>query len=205
QDIEPGAGRGAVKDCAVELAAQRGREAASQLGVQAGQVTTELVREGLDHSELVGGENLRGDGRVANRLLLGLVHPIGGRVTGDDRDSDTGAGNADLPRRPHDRGLLNSVSPNLLRNLAGQKLRNTSGSTVQVNTCHDDYLSKRIGQPSLELKNCSNCEAVDPPAPAPEAPWDGSGAGVPGLAASAIADLRTFADSRIADSSSPVR
>src|SRR5699024_9070903 len=205
EDIEARAGSGAVNDGRVELATQRRREATRQLGVQAGKVAAELVRERLDHRELVRGQHLRRNAGIGDRLLVSLVNPVRLSVTGNDRDSNTATRNVDLPRSLHDNRLVNGIRPNLLRNLAGQKIGNPCGSTVQVNTCHDDYLSKRIDQPSLELKNCSNCEVVDPPAPAPEAPWDGSGAGVPGLAASAIADLRTFADSRIAASSSPVR
>src|SRR5699024_10983569 len=170
EDVEARAGSGAVNDGRVELATQRGRETTRQLRIQAGKIATELVRERLDDRELVRGQHLRGDGGIRDRLLVGLINPVRLSVTGNDRDSNTATRDVDLPRSLHDDGLANSVSPNLLRNLAGQKVRNPCGSTVQVNTCHCDYLSKRIDQPSLELKNCSNCEVVDPPAPAPEAP-----------------------------------
>src|SRR5690606_7288196 len=58
QHIEAGTGGGAVDDGAVELTAQGGRATTRQLGVQAGKVAAELVRERLDHSELVRGQHL---------------------------------------------------------------------------------------------------------------------------------------------------
>src|SRR5699024_9026225 len=142
QDIKARAGSGAVDDGAIELTTQRRREATRQLRVQAGEAATELVRERLDHRELVRGQHLRGDAVIGDRLLVSLINPVRLSVTGNDRDSNTATRDVDLPRSLHDDGLANSVSPNLLRNLAGQKVRNPCGSTVQVNTCHCDYLSK---------------------------------------------------------------
>src|SRR5690606_11204799 len=93
QDIEARTGSSAVNDGRVELATQRGRETARQLGVQAGKIATELVRERLDHRELVRGQHLRGDGGVRDRLLVRLVNPVRLSVTGNDRDSDTATRN----------------------------------------------------------------------------------------------------------------
>src|SRR5699024_5313409 len=102
QDIEAGAGSGAVDDGRVELAAQRGREATRQLGVQAGKVAAELVRERLDNGELVRGQHLRGDAGVRDGLLVSLVNPVRLGVTGDDRDGDTATRNVDLAGSLHD-------------------------------------------------------------------------------------------------------
>src|SRR5699024_11535423 len=70
EDVEARAGSGAVNDGRVELATQRGRETTRQLGIQAGEIATELVRESIDDRERVRGQNLRGDGGFRDRLVL---------------------------------------------------------------------------------------------------------------------------------------
>src|SRR5699024_8074512 len=99
EDVEARAGSGAVNDGRVELATQRGRETTRQLGVQAGEVATELVGERLDNGELVRGQHLRGGGGSRDGLLVSLVNPVRLSVTGNDRDSDTATRNAERSGR----------------------------------------------------------------------------------------------------------
>src|SRR5699024_874024 len=77
QNVKVRTGSGAVHDSRVELAAKRGRETAGKLRVQGRQVTTELVRERLNDSQLVRGHALRTNSRIGDGLLVSLINPVG--------------------------------------------------------------------------------------------------------------------------------
>src|SRR5690606_26839146 len=113
----------------------RRREATRKLGVQTRQVTTELVREGLDHSELLRRQDKLVQRVPRDRLLRGLSNPPGSRLTGDNRDREPIPGDRDTAREGlNDRRLLH-LRDDLRGDLLRQEVRNVRSSTRNVD--HD--------------------------------------------------------------------
>src|SRR5699024_10636370 len=126
----------AVHDSSVELASKRRRQATGKLRIQGRQVTTELVRERLNDSQLVRSHRLRTNSRIRDGLLVSLIHPVGFSVSRDHRDSQSATGERNAPRSRHDDRFVNGVSPNLRRDCLREKVGNAARSAVKINTGH---------------------------------------------------------------------
>src|SRR5699024_9821280 len=136
QNVKVRTRSGPVDNSRVELAAKRRRQATGKLRVQGRQVTTELIRERLNDSQLVRSHALRTNSRIRNRLLVSLGNPVGLSVPGNHRDSQTPARERNAPRSLHDDRFVDSVSPNLRRDFLREKVGNATRSAVKINTSH---------------------------------------------------------------------
>src|SRR5699024_10977765 len=136
ENIKVRAGRSAVNNSRVELAAQSRGETASKLRIQGRQVTTELIRERLNDSQLVRSHRLRRNSRIRNMLLFSLINPVSLSVPGDHRDGQSTTGERNAPRSRHDDRFVDGVSPNLRRDFLREKVGNAARSAVKINTGH---------------------------------------------------------------------
>src|SRR5699024_5932957 len=136
QNVKVRTRRGPVDNSRVELAAKRRRQATGKLRVQGRQVTTELIRERLNDSQLVRSHALRTNSRIRNRLLVSLGNPVGLSVPGNHRDGQSTTGERNAPRSRHDDRFVDGVSPNLRRDFLREKVGNAARSAVKINTGH---------------------------------------------------------------------
>src|SRR5699024_2150011 len=100
--------------------------------IQGRQVTTELVRERLNDSQLVRGHGLRRNSRIGDGLLVSLINPVGFSVSRDHRDGQSATGERNAPRSRHDERFVDGVSPNLRRDFLREKDANAARSAVNI-------------------------------------------------------------------------
>src|SRR5699024_7073423 len=136
QNIEVRTRSSPVNNSRVELTAKRRRQATGKLRIQGRQVTTELVRERLNDSQLVRSHRLRTNSRIRDGLLVSLINPVSFSVSRNHRDSQPTTGKRNAPRSRHDDRFVNGVSPNLRRDFLREKVGNAARSAVKINTGH---------------------------------------------------------------------